>query len=368
MKQWLQSLALSVLCLAAAACRPQGQDGTVTVPDNISSKSLLPLIRSVEVILLETREDDLLGSVSLYAASDGYIAVDARNLKIHHYARDGRFLNAVGHGGRGPQEYPMVTDVQVQDGQVNVFSLGAGKETFFGEDGSFLGRRDLSDLTHCWKVPEGLLAYQGYAYRGKSLVSLVREDGSEEELLPKPADGLISMLDARVFSSRGADTFIVPEWSQAVYRYRGGAVEPWLELDFGKYGLGTDFYQSEDMMSAFMSRMQTGMAFVSRYFERDRMRLVHCILNRVDLSTGEGETINNYGLFRDGRWTWFRLFDEDPVHASVQYLEDDALVYCLSPLDLEHLDPALREKISNPAALDGLSEDDNSVVLKLHLK
>ena len=80
MKQWLQSLALSVLCLAAAACRPQGQDGTVTVPDNISSKSLLPLIRSVEVIPLETREDDLLGTVSLYPASDGYIAVDARNL------------------------------------------------------------------------------------------------------------------------------------------------------------------------------------------------------------------------------------------------------------------------------------------------
>ena len=49
-------------------------------------------------------------------------------------------------------------------------------------------------------------------------------------------------------------------------------------------------------------------------------------------------------------------------------LEGDALVCPVDPAALDFLDPALREKISNPQVLDGVTEDSNYLLAKLHIK
>ena len=107
-KYLLRGLAAGLIGFALSACGPKGlpvPEGAVTVPDRVAPDALLPLIRSIELVPLETRDESLLALNDLLPASDGYIAVDRRNNRLLHFAAVGRFLNTVGMYGRGPQEY-----------------------------------------------------------------------------------------------------------------------------------------------------------------------------------------------------------------------------------------------------------------------
>ena len=41
---------------------------------------------------------------------------------------------------------------------------------------------------------------------------------------------------------------------------------------------------------------------------------------------------------------------------------------CAPPSDLLELDPVLRDKVADLSVLEALSEEDNDVILKIHLK
>ena len=212
-----------------------------------------------------------------------------------------------------------------------------------------------------YPLEDGYLGYIGYAYAGDDMVQLIRQGQDPEPLIPKPGPVAITMMVPRSFSEYGGRIFMPMSWGHEVYAYADGKVEPWLDLDFGRFTIGENFF-SGDLDQAFQV-LQTRYASVGAYWENDQMRVV--LVSRVE-NKEDGIPVYEalHGIFRHGKWDWFTLGDA----LGVAGLEGDALVCQLDPTLLPKLDPALKEKITNPQVLETIDDESNFVIAKLHLK
>lgn len=90
-------------------------------------------------IPLETTDKSLVGNISKLLYENGkLIVVDKENNKILVFdAATGKFLNCVGHQGRGPKEFISLRDVVVADGKLYVLDMG--KILTYKLSGEFVG-------------------------------------------------------------------------------------------------------------------------------------------------------------------------------------------------------------------------------------
>lgn len=90
-------------------------------------------------IPLETTDESLVGNISKLLYENGkLIVVDKGNNKILVFdAATGKFLNCVGHQGRGPKEFISLRDVVVADGKLYVLDMG--KILTYKLSGEFVG-------------------------------------------------------------------------------------------------------------------------------------------------------------------------------------------------------------------------------------
>ena len=354
---------LIMAALLLAACGPKGAPGVVPVPEEVPADALAPLVRSIELTPLETHEEDFLGEGTMLILADGkYLLLDQRNRKLHLYGPDGRFLNRIGRYGRGPGEYEQLWNVLYAKGRIYVYQ-GRSDLLIYRPDGSLEETVTLpvAGGNAFYPLEDGYLGYIGYAYAGDDMVQLIRQGQDPEPLIPKPGPVAITLMVPRSFSEYGGRIFMPMSWGHEVYAYADGQAEQWLDLDFGRFTIGEDFF-SGDLDQAFQV-LQTRYASVGAYWENDQMRVV--LVSRVE-NKEDGIPVYEalHGIFRHGKWDWFTLGDA----LGVAGLEDDALVCQLDPSLLPNLDPALREKVSNPEVLDKLDEEGNYVIAKLHLK
>ncbi len=121
-------------------------------------------------------------------------------------------------------------------------------------------------------------------------------------------------------------------------------------------------WKQEDPASALMNKVASAdIAFLYAFWETRQMRAVGVMCNGVQRN---GPC---FGVERHGKWAWFALEQGKALREPV-CLEGDALVCLVDPALLDTLDPALREKIVNPQVLDGVTEDSNYLLAKLHIK
>lgn len=368
---------IGCFCLMAAglllfvACGPKGVPGAVPVPERIAGDALAPLVRSIELVPLETHGDDFLGSgTSLILADGNYLLVDTGNKKLHLYGPDGKFLNRVGREGRGPGEYHQLWNVLYTDGRIYVYQ-GSTDMLVFRPDGTHERTLTLpaEGGNAFFPLKEGYLAYIGYAWMGDDMIQWIREGQEPVSLVPKRGSVPVSMMQDRPFSAYAGWIFMPEAMGEKVYAYKDGKAETWLTLDFGRFTTGEEFF-SGDLDAAFRI-LSTRYAAVGAYWENDRMRVVSTVrMEKKD----DGDPIPAreilYGVFLHGKWNWVNTGDigATPFANSVAGLDGDALVCLLDPALIQGLDPDLGVKVSNPQVLDALDEDSNFIVAKLHLK
>ena len=365
MKRLMFLMAAGIL---AVACGRKGGEGVVPVPapESIRTDAFAPLVRSVELLPLETTEELLGDFRNLEMTRDsgsGWIVYDMANGAIHHYDAAGKFLGRIGNRGRGPQEFTDVFLVQVRDGQVNVFSRSADEFLVYREDGTFVRREPVGAQTGqgALVVKEGLLAYTGYSWRGDKLLKLISPDGTQTEFIPKKNPNMLSFFGTPSLFEMDGQVFITPEWDDTVYRYKDGTVERWVSFDLGRASLDRSFWEEEDPATAMMTRLQTLLAFVPCYWENRQLKIAGVMFN------GASDSFFCYGIVRHGMWSWFR-YDRDKALSLVKCIDGDALVCLVDPDLLDTLDPALREKISNPEVLEGIPDNSNYLIAKVRLK
>lgn len=355
-----------------AACGPKEAPGVVVVPENVAKDTFAAHVSSIELVQLETPGEDFLGQSTKMLLADGnYLLWDAGNKKIQLYGPDGRFLNRVGRSGRGPGEYHTLWNVLYADGKVYVYEDGPDM-LVFRPDGTQEGavKLPVAGGNAFYPLKDGWLGYIGYAYAGKDMVQWIREGKEPVSLIPKAGDSPLAMIMDWPFTEYRGRVFMPMGWGHEVYAYAGGKVEPWLNLDFGRFTIGDSFF-SGDVQAAF-DILQTRYATVAAYWENERMRVA--MISRSE-KEDDGKPIPAreciYGICRAGKWVWINAgdnMDGDPFANAISGLDGDALVFLLDPALLSGLDPALRQKVSNAEVLDGLDEEGNYVIAKLRLK
>lgn len=362
---------LFAAALLFAACGPKGAPGVVPVPENISKEALEPLVRSIDLVPLETHGDDFLGQGTFLIPADGkYLLVDEGNRKLHLYGPDGKFLNRIGREGRGPGEYHMLFNVLYTGGRVYVYQSQSDL-LVYRQDGLFEEKLNLpaEGGNAFFPLEDGYLAYIGYVYPGDDMIQWVREGQEPVSLVPKRGSLPFTMMQQQPFTEHAGRIFMPDAMGEQVYAFADGKAETWLNLDFGRFTTGEEFF-SGDVDAAFRI-LETRHASVGTYWENERMRVVGAQRSeKKDDSSPFPDREILYGLFLHGKWNWVNTGDigATPFAHSVSGLDGDALVCLLDPLLLKEMDPALRAKISNPQVLDTLDENSNFVVAKLHLK
>ena len=367
-----QTTILMLTAALLAACGPKDAPGVVPVPEEVPADALAPLVRSIELTPLETHEEDFLGEGTMLILADGkYLLLDQRNRKLHLYGPDGRFLNRIGRYGRGPGEYEQLWNVLYAKGRIYVYQ-GRSDLLIYRPDGSLEETVTLpvAGGNAFYPLEDGYLGYIGYAYAGDDMVQLIRPGQDPEPLIPKPGPVAITLMVPRSFSEYGGRIFMPMSWGHEVYAYADGQAEQWLDLDFGRFKIGDAFF-SGDVQAAF-DILQTRYASVGAYWENERMRVA--VVTRAEKKDDDAPVPPReclYGICRAGKWVWINAGDNtdgDPFAYTISGLDGDALVFLLDPALLPGLDPALREKVSNPEVLDKLDEEGNYVIAKLHLK
>lgn len=367
----LAGLAGAAASLLFAACGPKGAPGVVPVPENISKEALEPLVRSIDLVPLETHGDDFLGEgTNLILADGNYLLEDPGNRKLHLYGPDGKFLNRIGREGRGPEEYHSIWNTLYTGGRVYVYQGGSEDLLVYRQDGSFEKKLNLpaEGGNAFFPLKDGYLAYIGYLGPGDDMIQWIPEGQEPVSLVPKRGLTVASM-QQRPFSEYGGRIFMPDAMGEKVYAFADGKAETLLNLDFGRFTAGEELFSGD--VEAAMRVLSTRHATVGAYWENERMRVVEAQRSeKKDDSSPFPDREILYGLFLHGKWNWVNTGDigATPFAHSVSGLDGDALVCLLDPLLLKEMDPALKAKISNPQVLDTLDENSNFVVAKLHLK
>ncbi|MBR7096708.1 MAG: 6-bladed beta-propeller, partial [Alistipes sp.] len=130
-------LALSAFGFVSCSAQIQNRKCKIALKQNVSIDEY---VKSYDgYVPLETTDASLVGNISKLLYDDGkLIVVDKENNKILVFdAATGKFLNCIGHQGRGPKEYISLRDVVVADGKLYVLDMG--KILTYKLSGEFVG-------------------------------------------------------------------------------------------------------------------------------------------------------------------------------------------------------------------------------------
>ena len=150
---------LFAAALMVCACA-QKQDGNDII-DFVSQ------VRAVRLIPLDETEHLLGSNAEMYPLGQDYLLVDKQNANIFRFSENGDFINSIGRKGNGPGEFAGISNVQISDGNVTVFSF-PGNKTTYDADGGVLSEETYERFGSAgYAYDGGMLTYFGYVGTGK---------------------------------------------------------------------------------------------------------------------------------------------------------------------------------------------------------
>ena len=96
-------------------------------------------VDSIEIILLETKEQSIIGTVSdIHIIADKVLVTDMFKAKtIIVFDKDGKYLYSIGKTGKGKGEYQQMNSVNITEDYVDVCDLVGRKVCRYGNEGEF---------------------------------------------------------------------------------------------------------------------------------------------------------------------------------------------------------------------------------------
>lgn len=331
------------------------------------SKSMSPLLKKlacVQVIPLKNEDQIVLSSnLSLYLMDNCYIIADRQQSAIYRFSKEGDFTNNIGHLGKGPGEFLNISDVQIIDNNIHVYS-SPGRELIYSPDGTFISENSIPAGFHSYRTDSGLVTYHGYSglqpYR---VIYTETSSGKETGFLSTDAKLLALDIGNNIFCpvSDGQLCFI-DSYSPTVYCLSEGSVKPYLSFDFGKYTIKESFYSSKDPFSAAEMLMSSDYSIINSYCESGDYRLVQAMLKKKSDQIGTC----NYGLCHKGVWSWFSLqgVEEEPYPGPLKTIKDNALFGIFTKHELTSFVDQM-DNTQKKTILCNETSENNIVILKL---
>jgi hypothetical protein len=132
----------AVILLLSCSQRDNGEEGIVIDLD-VSKESEIPassLFSRVKTIILESKDECLIGGVDHIEVFDGYIYVLDRFIakSLFVFDEEGRFVRKIGEFGNGPGEYTGISDFSIDPLNQEIYLLDNFKLHKYKFDGSFV--------------------------------------------------------------------------------------------------------------------------------------------------------------------------------------------------------------------------------------
>ncbi len=208
---------------------------------------LSEIASDIEYVSLETNDECLLRTTSVYNFTDDYIFVD----NVDHvlmFDRNGNFIRKIGKSGRGPGEIGIIRNLSVlEKGKSLVVQTNwARKLYYFNYEGEFLKSIAVEDISAIIAVSKDrfLLYYQCHSGNEEYMFAVINHAGDTLDFVPnhyrwekkKRFSGLMAYTFRPFYKYKGGYSF-KSMYNDTIYNLLGDVIRPEYLIDLGKYKL-----------------------------------------------------------------------------------------------------------------------------------
>lgn len=230
------------------------------------------VFKDVRYVKLETNPEILLGDDLYFQDKENllYILDRAHQKSLLIFSDDGKFVQKVGVFGNGPGEYPAANDFVLRNDTIEILSSSGPKSTIYSysEKGYFIGKNELNYLALSFELVHNHYAVNtsfNKMMHDHRLYILDREGNEIKKLLPNNTK--IDMpLGEQSFSLYDNQVLYFEPFNNKVFKLQTDTILPVYELDFGKYNIPEEFFNT-DIMQGFEMINKQGFSNIKNVFE-----------------------------------------------------------------------------------------------------
>ena len=209
-----------------------------------SSIKLSEFVESVDLIPLETTEDNLIGEVGRIVFIDNNYYIKStngrQNAKIFVFDANGRYQFKIDHRGVGPGEYVEMTDFQiVQDSLLMTVSNGDYKSNLYDLKGAFIKELNYKyNITEFQPLLDGTIFLYHFSLREMNMNVLCKLNSDfivdySFFKLSKSEVARTCQINANAFSVCDEKVYFNYPFCDTIYQIAGQKYSPAYYIDFG---------------------------------------------------------------------------------------------------------------------------------------
>lgn len=231
---------LSIVIFVFISCQP-GKDKELVNLNLTEEPSVLDFFSDIELVQLETKEDNLIGVISkVVYFKDHFYILDGLTQQFFCFDRGGNFVYKISARGRGPGEYNFITDFTVDLEGERIFILDpvVQRLLLFGMTGEhletyFIQTEKVMGFNKVYALNDSIILLSSITNNQLIFFNLNQQKviGKEIEF---PIEGPLDAFSPRnnVYKFNGR-TFVLPFLGRQIYEITGTELVPHLEWDFG---------------------------------------------------------------------------------------------------------------------------------------
>lgn len=367
-----------VFTLYACSQKTDNEIFNYSLNDNVSFQKEIGLkefARDIEYTKLEYKPECVIGDVNNLEVTKGYIfvsTIDNDEFSLYQFNEKGEFVRKIGKHGRGPREYPDITDIEVNENRIFVLSTTSKQILVYNFDGTFYKSIRIEKRV-----------YDSFKYLGNGMFALQSGLYIDDVVLTEIIDqqgNSINKLKSRVFNTPeenfdgklynvvyqyGGEYFIKESKNDTVYKITGNALVPHFVYNLGKYKQPTicserEWYkyyviyriiETDDYIFTFFTHDNTGC--IAKYDKNNGKVVISIPEDKLkygiknDFDNGHDFSINLWTSHIANQFEWLLPLSADKL---TDFVDSDNLSGNFKTL-MDQFDP-----------------NDNPVIMKIKLK
>ena len=365
-------LLLTIALFSNCTSKPASTSSEQVTYPGATLPSLTGLISSIEVIRLQHGDTIMVDDRArlLQRDSSFYLIDISGEQNIYRFNHDGSFLNKIGQKGRGPEEYPFLLDIAIEEENDNIFVLSLPDCTItqYSKAGTFKRKEQINlPAKGFCKSENRFWIFTGYPDR----TLLLQLDDSLHTVdsirLPQYfTDKMANPLQK--FSTSGEHSYFWRFPFPAIYTLTTDTAQQTTYFNF------KDQYIPEKDISERESIQDKNITSISRYWETNSHILVEIGIVEYKKKTAR----NIYGLKNktQNQWYWaeYTTTPENPFipdwypTRTQGFAQDGRLMCFFFGNEIEELTDDARKLITNPQELENIDPEMDMFILLCRFK
>lgn len=307
------------------------------IKSNFSFVDITPLSLNKEMAISDMCEISL--------CKDGYIFTDKMNKKIYRFGDDGAYINMIGAMGKAKIEYLDISNIQIIDNLIYVYSYQNSSILIYDLNGEFKESIKTKVKAQQYLIDNSnsmMFAYLGYdngVMEARAIMSDL-DDNLQQEYL-KSNIKILAFSEMNPPLTKYNDRIYIREsYNNKINVITNDykSTEVAYDFDFGKYNIPPTTFTQEDAFSAAKILMSSDFASINKLMNSKNSTIVQVTFQ----ITSKNSSYNVIGISKDNtNWRWITTSqngENSLLFSSIKTVtEDDELLLLLSTDKLSEL-------------------------------